>query len=343
MNPYQTLEARAFWRSAVAERAGDAVDGLWTPKWRLDRRDAIATAGSCFAQHIGRALSARGMHWLDAEPTPAGLAASERADRQYGVFSFRTGNLYTAAGLLQWMRWALDEQAPPDEVWWEGARCFDPLRPSADPAGFACEAELRQARTVTLRAIRQAVTQARCFVFTLGLTEAWEDQASGTVYPVCPGTVRGTFDPARHGFRNAGFQDVYRDLAAAIDLMRQVNPGLRVLLTVSPVPLTATASGQHVLPATVYSKSVLRAVAGQLAQEREEVDYFPSFELVTAFPFGAAAFEPNLRTVSPAGVEFVMRHFFDALRLPPLPVAAPGAAGEDFFCDDAVLDYYRPG
>ena len=40
-----------------------------------------------------------------------------------------------------------------------------------------------------------------------------------------------------------------------------MNPKARLVLTVSPVPLAATASGSHVLPATIYSKSVLRAAA----------------------------------------------------------------------------------
>ena len=39
-------------------------------------------------------------------------------------------------------------------------------------------------------------------------------------------------------------------------------PKLRILLTVSPVPLTATAGDDHVLLATTYSKSVLRAGRG---------------------------------------------------------------------------------
>ena len=56
---------------------------------------------------------------------------------------------------------------------------------------------------------------------------------------------------------------------------------LRVVLTVSPVPLTATASDRHVLVANTYSKAVLRAVAEELYLESPYIDYVPSFELVT--------------------------------------------------------------
>ncbi|MFE7117540.1 GSCFA domain-containing protein [Streptomyces sp. NPDC057654] len=360
-HPYQSLPSRSFWRSAVAEPEMTDIGGLWSPKFGIGQDEPVLTAGSCFARHIGRALRERGMNWRDAEPAPPGLTEAERAARHYGVFSFRTGNVYTAAMLRQWLSWAHGESAPPDEVWSEDGRFYDPFRPAVEPSGHGSAEEVREAREATLGAVRGAVAGAGVLIFTLGLTEAWRDRATGTVHPVCPGTVRGTYDAERYGFHNFTYPEVYEDLSAAIALARAANPRLRVLLTVSPVPLTATATGGHVLTATTYSKSVLRAVAGQLAQELDHVDYFPAYELVTGFPFKAACFEPNLRTVAPEGVAFVMRHFFDGLARRPAEAvteaaaeaeAAPGpgpsaepaapATGEDIWCDDALLDYYNP-
>ncbi|MFD7341148.1 GSCFA domain-containing protein [Streptomyces violascens] len=350
MTPYRSLPPRSFWRTAVAEPELREIGGLWTPKFALGQDDVILTAGSCFARHIGRALLERGMNWRDAEPAPPGLTRAEREARHFGVFSFRTGNIYTAAMLRQWLSWAFHEAAPPGEAWIEDSRFYDPWRPSVEPGGHASADAVTQARLATLAAIRGAVTGASCLVFTLGLTEAWRDRADGTVHPVCPGTVRGTYDSGRHVFHNFTFAEVYDNLSAAIALARTANPGLRVLLTVSPVPLTATATGDHALTATTYSKSVLRAVAGQLTQELDHVDYFPAYEIVTGFPFKAVFFEPNLRTVTPAGVDFVMGQFFDALTRGPATTTAPAtpaprtapAAVEDIQCDDAVLDYYNP-
>ncbi|MDX3854763.1 GSCFA domain-containing protein [Streptomyces sp. AK02-01A] len=347
MNPYQSLPPRSFWRSAVAEPDMLGIGDLWTPAFAIGQDDLILTAGSCFARHIGRALLEQGMNWRDAEPAPPGLTEAERQARHYGVFSFRTGNIYTAATLLQWLTWAYGNATPPDGIWSEDGRHFDAYRPAVEPDGYESAEALSAARQATLAAIRGAVAEASCLIFTLGLTEAWQDRADGTVHPVCPGTVRGTFDAERHVFHNYTFDEVYRDLSAAIALARTANPGLRVLLTVSPVPLTATATGGHALTATTYSKSVLRAVAGQLAQEHDHVDYFPSYELITGFPFKAVFFEPNLRAVTPEGVAFVMRQFFGALdRRPaePRPSRRAGHfSGEDFWCEDAVLDYYNHG
>jgi hypothetical protein len=346
LNPYQTLPPRSFWRTAVAEPDASAISDLWRPKFGIGQDDPVLTAGSCFAAHIGRVLLDRGMNWRDAEPAPPGMTKAERQARQYGQFSFRTGNIYTAALLRQWLAWAYDESPQPEESWLENGRHFDPCRPSVEPEGYPSAEAMLAARRTTLAAIRTALAGAGCLIFTLGLTETWRNVTDGTVYPVCPGTVRGAFDAGRHEFHNFTFDEVYRALVAAIDTARAANPQLRVILTVSPVPLTATASGNHALVANTYSKSVLRAVAGQLAQEREYVDYFPSYDIISGFPFRAMFFEPNLRTVSPDGVAFVMRHFVDAFtQVPTGPHPAAGAKSndEDFICDDAVLDYYNHG
>ncbi|MBQ0890171.1 GSCFA domain-containing protein [Streptomyces sp. RM72] len=348
-HPYTRLPARSFWRTAVAEPDPADIGELWTPKFAIGQDDPVVTAGSCFARHIGPALLAEGMHWYDAEPAPPGLDRAEREARGYGRFSFRTGNIHTAAALRQWFAWSLGEEQPPPEVWRdEEGRCHDPYRPTLEPGGFPSPEELLASRETTLGAVRTALATADVLVFTLGLTEAWRDTAHGTVLPMCPGTARGVFDPGRHVLHNHTTAEVHHDLTRALELARSLNPRLRTVLTVSPVPLTATATGRHALVATTHSKSVLRAAAGQLADELDHVDYFPSYEIVTGFPYRGAFYEPNLRTVSADGVAFVMRHFFDALhgRTSPAEPARPSttvAGGEDHWCDDAVLDYYGPG
>ncbi|WP_329295764.1 GSCFA domain-containing protein [Streptomyces sp. NBC_01455] len=345
MNPYQSLPVRSFWRPAVAEPDPLDIDDVWRPRFSLGQDDPVITAGSCFAAQIGRALLDSGMNWLDAEPAPPGLTREQRQARGYGGFSFRTGNIYTPAVLRQWLSWALGHTRPPQEAWPDGDRYVDPYRPAIEPDGFASPAEMLQAREVTLNAVRAAVLKASCLVFTMGLTEAWRDTVDGTVYPACPGTVRGTFDAQRHIPHHFTFAEAHRDMTEAIAMARLANPGLRVLLTVSPQPLTATATGGHALPANGYTKAVLRAVAGQLALEDPGTDYFPSYELITGPVFGGRFFGPNHRTVTPEGVEFVMRHFVAGLnhRTPqPQPAPTPASRSADAACEDAVLDYYSP-
>lgn len=309
-NPYQGYGPRAFWKTAAGSLSPYQISGLWQPKFQVLPAHHIVTAGSCFAQHIGRALARRGYRWFNAEPAPQFMAEEDETAFNYGIFSFRTGNIYTTRMLRQWLEQAFGMADAPGEIWQAEGRYFDPMRPTIEPHGFASEAELQAARQATYSAIRKAVRKADLFIFTLGLTESWMNLKSGLEYASCPGTAAGQYDAALHGFNNHRVDAIKDDLEAALLVMREANPTLKVLLTVSPVPLTATASGAHVLTATTYSKSLLRAVAGMVAEDHDFVDYFPSYEIITAPAFRGMFFAPNMRSVMPEGVDFVMKNFF---------------------------------
>ncbi|MDA5093225.1 GSCFA domain-containing protein [Aliiroseovarius sp. KMU-50] len=309
-HPYEDLQETAFWRTAVAEKHSLHISGLWQPRFKIGLDDRIVTAGSCFAQHFSRALVKRGYSWFNAEPAPKFLSADDASRFNYGIFSFRTGNIYTARILRQWLELAFGARDPIEEVWEKEGRFYDPLRPVIEPNGFASADEMLASRETTLRSIREAVQGTDVFVFTMGLTESWQNSELDYEYALCPETVAGTFDPDRDQFENQSFEAIQADMAAAIKLLLRENPSIRVMLTVSPVPLTATASGDHVLVATSYSKSVLRAVAGAMRDRFEHVDYFPSYEIITNAAFGGQFFAPNKRSVVPEGVDFVMRNFF---------------------------------
>lgn len=79
-------------------------------------------------------------------------------------------------------------------------------------------------------------------------------------------------------------------------------------MTVSPVPLVASAGSKHVLSASSYSKAVLRVVAED-ASKLPGVVYFPAFEIVTGPQAPEHFFEPDRRSVSTAAVETVMKAF----------------------------------
>lgn len=342
-NPYTALPARNFWRPAVAERAAEDIAELWTPKFEITADTAFATYGSCFAQHFGQALTARGRRWVETERAPKLLTPEQARRFNFGVFSSRTGNIYTTSLLRQWVSWADGSATPPTEAWREGERVIDPFRPAIEPDGFADDEELHRTRAVTIAAFETSIRRADVFVFTLGLTESWVNAERGYEYPMCPGTHAGRFDPDIHQFVNQDYPTVDANLRAALDAMRAMNPGLRFLLTVSPVPLTATGSGDHVLVATTYSKAVLRAVAGRLAQERDDVDYFPAYEMVSAPPFGGRFFADNQRSMSAEGVAFVMRHFFAEGAGPATaPRHAPAAEVLGEVCEEALLEAFGP-
>ena len=352
-HPYSTLPARAFWRNAVAEGDRDSFAGLYRPKFALTRDTRVATAGSCFAQHIGSHLRLAGCHVLDAEPAPAAMPEIIAQAFGYGMFSARYGNIYTARQLLDLLQEVTTGMVDPRFVWQKDDRYFDALRPTVEPEGLDTASEVSLLRRSHLHKVAEMLRETDLLIFTLGLTETWADRDTGRVFPVCPGIVAGTFDPAQHELLNLTHAQILADLAACLAVLKTFNPVMKLLLTVSPVPLTATASGDHVLNATSWSKSTLRSVAGEFSA-RPDVDYMPSFELIThpaAQPLnGGHWFDPNLRSVSAAGVARVMRFFLSAHGLtcpcvdhparPPQASLAEDDHENAISCDEVLLDAF---
>lgn len=336
-HPYRRQPPWAFWRQAVQERHFLEVGDWYRRKWDITE-DRIATAGSCFAQHIGRRLRSSGFRFVDVEPPPGYLDPTRHLDYGYGMYSARYGNVYTTRQLLQLLQQAMGEFTPRELAWPHESGWVDAFRPTIEPEPLSCVDEVRALRDAHLAAVRQLFEGCDLFVFTLGLTEAWVSRTDGAVYPLCPGTSGGRFDPQQHAFVNLGFADVLADMEAFIDRAHQINPRMRFLLTVSPVPLMATATSDHVAVATSYSKSVLRAVAGQLAQTHECVDYFPSFEIVSSTFMRGSFYNPDQRTVVESGVEHVMRQFFKEHVPPAARAPASGPAADDTTEDDVVCD-----
>ena len=130
-----------------------------------------------------------------------------------------------------------------------------------------------------------------------------------------------------------------------------MNSNVRILLTVSPVPLNATYMPRNVWTSTTYSKAVLRAVAGDVATKLSYVDYFPSYEIVTSPQAHGRYFEDDLREVTSVGVKHVMRVFDrhyvlgDGTSDPKVPTQVRTASKirggqkvSDVFCDEEFLD-----
>jgi hypothetical protein len=352
MNPYSNLEDRAFWAPAVGRRNMLDIGELWSAPFKISQKQKIATFGSCFAQHFSRTLVARGFTWLDAEPAPKGTSPEVAKTFNYGVFSARTANIYTTSLLLQWTKWALEEETAPEVHWEKDGRILDPFRPTIEPSGFGSVEEMLASREQCIRAFRTAILDSDIFVFTLGLTESWWDAEGGFEYPMCPGTVGGTFDSEKHVFHNQEYGFIKKSLVSAIRKMREARDrGPSILLTVSPVPLTATNSGNHVLVATMESKSTLRAVAGNVAKTLPKTSYFPSYEIINSAPFRGMFFEPNMRSVNPHGVDHVMKTFFAGLsgKGDLAPKARPAKAKvkvkdaeEDLACEEELLAAFGP-
>jgi GSCFA family/Polysaccharide biosynthesis enzyme WcbI len=351
-SPYADLPPSRFWRRAVERVPARDVDPVGTPPFAVDRTTRIATAGSCFAQTMSRVLARHGYRHLVAEPAPEGMSAAAARAAGYGVFSTRCGNVYTARQLRQLLERAYGVFTPREDVWLRpDGRYADPFRPQIEPDGFATAADVRAERERHLAAVRAMFESLDVLIFTLGLTEAWRAKEDGAVFPLAPGVVAGEADLARYEFVNFTTAEVRDDLGAFLAALLRVNARAKVVLTVSPQPPIATYEPRHVLVSAAYTKAALRAAADEVERAHPQVWYFPGYELVAGPHSRGAYYEPDLRTVTPAGIEHVMRLFFahaaadgpvadkSGARAPDARLLSENEANMDVVCDEEAIAF----
>lgn len=302
--PYNNRDEIFFWRSAVASiKLGQQTFDKLTRIRLHTENPKISSVGSCFAQHVGR--------WL----TKQGYSFHQSTIETSQVSSFAFGNIYTPRCFLQWFD-IIDENKGFDAecaIHFEKNRYYDLLRPSIYPNGFDRKEDLVEARVLAAKEMYQTLKNTDLLIFTLGLTESWKDQ-NNVFYPSCPGVISGEFNETKYLFHNFTHDEICSDLQQLKSRLTSINPKINIILTVSPVPLTATMTNKHILVANQHSKSLLRTAASFMCDNYDNFEYFPSFELITAPSDNDFRFETNRRTVTPEAVNYVMGHFGSVLQ-----------------------------
>jgi hypothetical protein len=274
------------------------------PKFKFVRDDKFYAIGSCFARGIEHALTQRGVAVESAAPE---FAKFQPVNKDVTGLGFT--NKYNTFSILNELRWALDPEAvfPVDSIVQvtESSWCDPHCTPTLELADFA---ETLDRRTL-MQTVAKRIAHCRAVIITLGLVEVWRD-CEADVYtnstPVRP--VLKTH-PNRYEFHLTSFTENWDNLETIHALLRHYgHPDLRIVITVSPVPLMATFSEMDVVVANTYGKSLLRAVAQQWAAAHGNVDYFPSYEIVQNSD-DSAVWEADLRHVTGAAVQHIMELF----------------------------------
>jgi hypothetical protein len=351
-HPYVGLPDMQFWKREPGVAYPAQLDPVSPPSFQVSTQDRIVTAGSCFAQHVARFMTNAGFNHHVTEQAHPVVPRAVAARHNYGLFSARYGNVYTTRQLRQLLERAYGAFEPAASAWpaAKGDGVVDPFRPQIQPGGFLDAAELAADRARHLACVRRAVEEMDVFVFTLGLTEAWVDARDGAVFPLAPGVAGGCYDPDLVRFANFDETETFADLDVALRFIRARNPGVRIILTVSPVPLNATYEPRHVLLSTTWSKAVLRIAAEKAARTFDDCVYFPSYEIITSPHVRGRYFAEDRREVTEAGVRHVMRLFFRSFAgvevahgaAAPAPKADPHLAEMtqvmEVLCDEQSID-----
>ncbi|MGB2203387.1 MAG: GSCFA domain-containing protein, partial [Pseudooceanicola atlanticus] len=285
--------------------------------------DTFFAIGSCFARNVEERLEQAGAAVSSRRIAVEGLG--HQAAREGGVF-----NKYTPLSILQELRWAAGTEPYPEAALLPaGDQLYDPyLSPKAERGDVAT----LMARRDQIRAYFAQAFEADIVVLTLGLIETWIDRETGLTLNDAPLPRLLARNPDRFAFRRLELEDCEAALEESLALLRaHGKAGQRVVITVSPVPLGRTFTGEDVIVANTLSKATLRVAAQRVIARHDGVDYFPSFEAVTMSD-PELAWRGDRRHVGEFIVGRIIGTFLDRYGI--APKSASGDAAEDPALDD---------
>lgn len=298
----------------IAEIAG-------MPSFRFSMEDKIMTIGSCFAREIEKALAAKGFE------LPA-MALQLSAEERGGGTANEILNKYTVHSMANEIEWAFEPPAiAPEDLFvtaGEGLWHDPHLVANMSPVTMQYARERRE----KVHAIMRRLPECRVVVVTLGLAEAWFDTKLGIYLNVMPPQAALNAEPDRFRLDVLGYEDIIEGVERLLSLVRKYGHSEhKVLLTVSPVPFKATMTGRDALAANTYSKAVQRAAAEATVLRHDNVDYFPSYEVVTLTDRQIAYRVDNIH-VNPEVVGEIMRRAIRTYLPEEAAGSGAGAAGD---------------
>ena len=279
----------------------------------LRKNDKVMTIGSCFAREIRRALEQIGFDMfpkyndirIDPNTQKAGkLPAKGNLFSHYNTFTIRNEferalrNIHFEPEDFVHRQSMLGEKI--FETWskeiWQ-----DPYRKSTYAASQAAIVDLSRSIDAC---VRDAIMQSDLYVITLGLTEIWRNNNNGLVVNQAPSQELGGHAPG-FTFECSTYEQNYENMRVVCSLIQEHFPQKKIVLTVSPVALARTFSGNDIIVANTESKSTLRAVAAAISREFSNVTYWPSYEISLARDI----YRADGRHVTVEGVKAIVDQF----------------------------------
>lgn len=237
---------------------------------KLQYRAGILAMGSCFAEHMGQALEDRKFQVVQ---NPFGILFNP-ISIVGALTHMMSKELYTEADLVT-----------NDGLWYS----FDHHGRFAHPDPAKATEQINR----ELAAGRQMLLEGEWLLLSMGTAHVWLKKDTQMIVANCHRFPASLFERQR-----LNTDEITQTLAGIISRCRQVNPGLKVILTVSPVRYVRDG-----LVDSQRSKAALILSAESLEQQFPFVHYFPAYELVIdelrdyAF-FDRAGTHPNAEAVA---------------------------------------------
>tara|TARA_B100001175_G_scaffold315617_1_gene327572 strand:- start:15946 stop:16932 length:987 start_codon:yes stop_codon:yes gene_type:complete len=227
----------------------------------------LASIGTCFAEEISN-------HFKTNNDNIKYLCLEKNKFN----FSANWGRVYTTKNLLQIVSYSLEKDSVPIHVEKYKNIFYDPLREYSVGRFDSKEAAflgIKKHREFS----RNVLKKSDLLIITLGQNEFWYDSeinlAWGFSPPLSVRKNQERFKPIEYTFN----QNI-NDLNKIIKKLKDFNPRLKIIFTVSPVAEYATFLNHNIVSQAFAGKCILRAVLHEIVPKYEYVFYFPSFEYV---------------------------------------------------------------
>lgn len=298
----------------------DFVSVSIKPKFKITESDKIFTMGSCFARNIEKSLQKNGVSIVNNGFN----GVADFVDKNHGGFKkfsktkttseitqiiANSGiNKYHPASMLDELkRIQSGKQAyleDTSEIPY-GKKFYFPLVKNLILNDAQSLATVKNSLWNYFSSIRDSTV----VIYTLGYIEAWYDAHTGKSLNITPPPILLKRQPDRFYFKKLRTDECLSQLNQIVQATNQLTKNhIKIIFTVSPVPLGTTFSGRDAISANTYSKSVLRATVEEVVNQHNHVDYFPSFEIVNSCD-RTKAFQDDMIHVKYDLIDHVMNQF----------------------------------
>ncbi|HLZ01945.1 MAG TPA: GSCFA domain-containing protein [Bradyrhizobium sp.] len=127
----------------------------------------------------------------------------------------------------------------------------------------------------------QIIKSSDVFILTLGVAPAFFDRATGDFVLPRPSALNSRVLAEKYLFRTTSVKENVDNVLYLINFIRSIAPEIKVVVTVSPVPMLASFEYESAVQADCLSKSTMRLVAHEVVNNSNiaNILYWPSFEV----------------------------------------------------------------
>jgi hypothetical protein len=214
---------------------------------KIHPHDRITSMGSCFADHIG----------------------SRFEEMKMDILSNPFGIIYNPISQMRLIKAALNGEDLNDEHIIENRDIYNHLD-AHSIFGKKNMVELKEGIREANSKLKEYLESSKVLILTFGTAWVYRYEKTQQIIANC------------HKLPSQNFQkelleldDIVNEVISTVQLLKEKNPALRIILTVSPV--------RHIkdgIPENMLSKSILRLATNKIKKAIDKTYYFPAFELM---------------------------------------------------------------